>query len=286
LQIELLSPAKLNLFLLINRRRANGYHDLQTLFQILDYGDSMSFKPASHGDIQLLTEFKDVDPNQNLIVRAAKLLRHKLASRGLNTAGVEIEITKRLPLGGGLGGGSSNAATTLLALNTLWQGNLNEKELTELGIQLGADVPVFIAGQSAFAEGLGEKLTSTKIPEAWYLVLNPKVNVSTAEIFLNPQLTRDSAPIKIPALAADCIRNDCQIVVEKLHPEVAKARIWLDQFGEARLTGTGACLFAEFSTEADALNIFDRIPSDWNGFVAKGVNESPTHKQLNCLKID
>jgi|TARA_B110000483_G_scaffold216241_1_gene267561 4-diphosphocytidyl-2-C-methyl-D-erythritol kinase len=286
LQIELLSPAKINLFLLINRRRADGYHDLQTLFQILDYGDSMSFKPASHGDIRLLTEFKDVEPNQNLIIHAAKLLRQKLASRGLDTAGVEIEITKRLPMGGGLGGGSSNAATTLLALNTLWQGNLNKKELTELGIQLGADVPIFIAGKSAFAEGLGEKLTSTKIPKAWYLVLDPKVNISTAEIFLNPQLTRDSAPIKIPALAAECIRNDCQIVVEKLHPEVAKARIWLDRLGEARLTGTGACLFVELSTEADALNIFDQIPSDWNGFVAKGVNESPTHKQLNCLKID
>lgn len=286
MQIELLSPAKLNLFLLINRRRADGYHDLQTLFQLLNYGDSMRFSLASHGDIRLLTEFEGVEPNQNLIVRAAKLLRSRLTSKGLIPPGVEIEIDKRLPMGGGVGGGSSNAATTLLALNKLWQGNLNEKELAELGIQLGADVPIFIAGQSAFAEGLGEELTPTQIPEAWYLVLDPKVNISTAEIFLNPQLTRDSAPIKIPALAADCIRNDCQIVVEKLHPEVAKARIWLDQFGEARLTGTGACLFAEFSTEADARNIFDRIPSDWDGFVANGVNDSPTHKQLNCLKID
>jgi len=286
LQIELLSPAKLNLFLLINRRRADGYHDLQTLFQLLNYGDTMTFSISSHDEIRLLTNVEGVQPSQNLILRAANLLRDKLVIKGVDTPGIEIEIDKILPMGGGLGGGSSNAATTLLALNQLWRADLKLKELAQIGIQLGADVPVFVAGQCAFAEGLGEELTPTQTPQAWYLVLDPRVNVSTAEIFLNPQLTRDSSPIKIPALAADCIRNDCQIVVEKTHPEVARARSWLDQFGEARLTGTGACLFAEFTTEADALNVFDRIPSDWNGFVAKGVNESPTHKQLNCLKID
>lgn len=286
MKIELVSPAKLNLFLLITGRRADGYHELQTLFQLLNYGDSMQFSTRSDSEINLVTKFEGVEPESNLIVRAARLLARALDDRGDSNPGVDIRIEKILPMGGGLGGGSSNAATTLLALNRLWGSNLSLEQLAELGVQLGADVPIFIAGNSAFAEGVGDKLTPTSLAEAWYLVLDPQVSISTAEIFSNTQLTRDSAPIKIPALAADCIRNDCQIVVEKLHPEVAKARIWLDQFGEARLTGTGACLFAEFSTEADARYVFDRIPSDWNGFVAKGVNESPTHRQLSCLEID
>lgn len=288
LKIELVSPAKLNLFLSITGRRADGYHELQTLFQLLDYGDLMQFSARSDGKINLVTIFEGVEPENNLIVRAACLLAEVLNDNdiGAPKPGVDIRIEKILPMGGGLGGGSSNAATTLLALNRLWGSNLSLEQLAELGVQLGADVPIFIAGNSAFAEGVGDRLTPTSLAEAWYLVLDPQVCVSTAEIFSNTQLTRDSAPIKIPALAADCIRNDCQIVVEKLHPEVAKARLWLDQFSAARLTGTGACLFTEFSTEADAQSVFDQIPSDWNGFVAKGVNKSPTHRQLNCLEID
>ena len=286
MKIELVSPAKLNLFLLITGRRADGYHELQTLFQLLDYGDLMRFSARTDGKTKLITPFENVEPENNLIVRAARLLARALDDRGDSHPGVDIYIEKILPMGGGLGGGSSNAATTLLALNRLWRADLSSVQLAEIGAQLGADVPIFVAGNTAFAEGVGDRLTPTCLAEAWYLVLDPQVSVSTAEIFSNTQLTRDSAPIKIPALAADCIRNDCQIVVEKLHPEVAKARIWLDEFGEARLTGTGACLFAEFSTEADARSVYDLIPPEWNGFVAKGVNESPTHRQLSCLEID
>ena len=278
--IELLSPAKLNLFLLITSRRDDGYHNIQTFFQLLDYGDRMQFLARPDDQILLHTSFENLDPDKNLIVRAARLLQDFLRTKGTSVPGVDIRIDKILPMGGGLGGGSSNAATTLLALNHLWKVRLSLEELAKLGVQLGADVPIFVAGESAFAEGVGERLTPTLIKETWYLVLNPQVSVSTAEIFSNPQLTRDSPPIKIPALAADCVRNDCQIVVEKLHPEVTRARLWVEQFGSAQLTGTGACLFAKFPTEADAKEILDCIPSDWNGFVAKGVNQSPAHRQL------
>jgi 4-diphosphocytidyl-2-C-methyl-D-erythritol kinase len=243
----------------------------------------MTFSLREDGEIELHTPFENLEPEQNLIVRAARLLSEELAQKGEVIPGVDIHITKVLPMGGGLGGGSSNAATTLLALNQLWRGNKSLDDLAQLGIQLGADVPVFIAGNSAFAQGVGEHLTPTSIPSIWYLVLDPQVSVSTEEIFSNPQLTRDSAPIKIPALAADCVRNDCQIVVEKLHPEVTKARLWLEQFGTTQLTGTGACLFAKFATEADATEVLNRIPSDWKGFVAKGVDRSLTHKQLEQL---
>ena len=280
MQIELISPAKLNLFLLVNSQREDGYHNLQTLFQLLDYGDQMSFRLREDSELNLLTTFKGVSSKDNLIIGAANLLRDKLKELNHPLYGVDISIQKNLPMGAGLGGGSSNAATTLLALNHLWQANLSLEDLAKIGIQLGADVPIFVAGNSAYAEGVGEVLTPTELPETWYLVLNPKVNISTAKIFSNPQLTRDSAPIKIPALAADCIRNDCQIVVEKLYPQVAKARIWLEQFGQAKLTGTGASLFIQFACSEDALEIFKEIPSDWDGFIAKGVNQSPTHQQL------
>lgn len=281
--IELVSPAKLNLFLLITGRRGDGYHELQTLFQLLDRGDLMRFSRRKDGELNLNTSFHSLKAEDNLILRAAKLLAQEMSNRGIQVPGTDIEIDKNLPMGGGLGGGSSNAATTLVGLNHLWQANLSQDELMSLGIQLGADVPIFVAGKSAFAEGVGEKLTPTSIEPTWYLVVDPQVSVSTAEIFSNPQLTRDSAPIKIPALAADCVRNDCQNVVEKLHPEVAKARLWLEQFGDARLTGTGACLFAQFATEADADSVLNNMPSDWNGFVAKGTDKSPTHRQLEQL---
>ena len=281
--IELISPAKLNLFLLITGRREDGYHELQTLFQLLDYGDLIGFTARKDGEIYLHTNFGNLPPEENLIVRAARLLAEEMSKRGKIAPGTDVQIDKILPMGGGLGGGSSNAATTLVGLNHLWQANLSPSELMKLGVQLGADVPIFVAGKSAFAEGIGEKLTPTTIESSWYLVVDPQVSVSTAEIFSNPQLTRDSAPIKIPALAADCVRNDCQNVVEKLHPEVAKARLWLEQFGTAQLTGTGACLFAKFATQEDAISVLNRIPSDWNGFVAKGTDKSPTHRQLEQL---
>ena len=280
MQIELISPAKLNLFLLVTSQREDGYHNLQTLFQLLDYGDQMHFRLREDNQINLLTRFEGVLAEDNLITRAANLLQNRLKALGHSVCGADISIQKKLPMGAGLGGGSSNAATTLLALDYLWQTNIGLEELAKIGINLGADVPIFIAGNSAYAQGVGEVLTPTEIPETWYFVLDPKVNISTAKIFSNPQLTRDSAPIKIPPLAADCIRNDCQIVVEKLHPQVAKARIWLEQFGQAQLTGTGASLFTKFATYEDALEAFKKLPSDWDGFIARGVNKSPTHQQM------
>lgn len=280
LQIELTSPAKLNLFLLVTSQREDGYHNLQTLFQLLDYGDQMHFRLREDEQINLLTHFEGVLAEDNLIINAANLLQNRLKALGHSVCGADISIQKKLPMGAGLGGGSSNAATTLLALNHLWQTNIGLEELAKIGIKLGADVPIFVAGNSAYAQGVGEVLTPTEIPETWYFVLDPKVNISTAKIFSNPQLTRNSAPIKIPALAADCIRNDCQIVVEKLYPQVAKARIWLEQFGQAQLTGTGASLFTKFATYEDALEVFKKLPSDWDGFIAKGVNKSPTHQQM------
>lgn len=280
MKIDLLSPAKINLFLLITGRRDDGYHYIQTLFQLLDYGDRMQFELRSDDKIVLTDNLDGIKAEQNLIFRAAKLLSDFLKQKKISHSGAQISIDKVLPMGAGLGGGSSNAATTLLALNYLWQANLSIPELTQIGLQLGADVPVFVEGNSAFAKGIGEQLRATEITSAWYLVLNPQVAISTAEIFSNPELTRDSSAIKIPALAAGCVRNDCQNVVEKLYPEVAKARLWLDQFGKARLTGTGACLFIEFENELDAQNVFQQIPSDWNGFVAKGVNKSPAHTKL------
>ncbi|MEC7432864.1 MAG: 4-(cytidine 5'-diphospho)-2-C-methyl-D-erythritol kinase, partial [Pseudomonadota bacterium] len=225
-----------------------------------------------------------VPDNDNLVIRAAK----GLAATTENTLpGVTIHIHKRLPMGGGLGGGSSNAATTLLAMNRLWELNLGEDQLAEIGLRLGADVPVFVRGHAAFGEGVGEKLTPTNPPEDWFLVLKPECNISTGKIFSAEGLTRDTPKIKIrPAFVgyASWYRNDCEDVVRKLYPEVNQSLEWLSQFGPARLTGTGACIFGRFPTESAARIIWESKPSGITGFVAKGVNHSPLHKKLTELK--
>jgi 4-diphosphocytidyl-2-C-methyl-D-erythritol kinase len=272
--LSLLSPAKLNLFLHITGRRPDGYHELQTLFQLLDWGDRMHFTTDDSGEIRLHCPGLDIPPEDNLILRAAHLLQR-------DSRGVEIRLEKHIPTGGGLGGGSSNAATTLLALDQLWALNLGQEKLQQLGSSLGADVPVFVGARTAWAEGIGEILTPVPLPERWYLILTPQCHVSTGEIFSHRELTRNSSPIKIAAFFEGHSRNDCQELVRRLHPEVDKALKILEKFGEARLTGTGACVFTAFDNEAQARAAECELPPEWTGIVARGVNESPATQYLS-----
>lgn len=276
-EISAPAPAKLNLMLHITGRRDDGYHQLQTLFQLLDYGDSLHFRLREDGDITLTPPIPGVLAEDNLIIRAARQLQQH-CNTGL---GADIKLQKILPLGGGIGGGSSNAATTLLALNQLWQTGLDLQTLAELGLNLGADVPVFVRGRSAWAEGVGEQLQAVEIPDSWYLVVKPQCEVSTAKIFSNRQLTRDTTPRTIAAVFEQGGHNDCEPVVRELYPPVDFALRWLDQYAPARLTGTGACVFARFPDPASAQQIHHQLPSQLQGFVARGVNFSPTHQALN-----
>ena len=272
--LTLLSPAKLNLFLHITGRRADGYHQLQTLFQLLDWGDELHFSANNSGEISLHCPGLGIPAQDNLIMRAATLLQR-------DDLGADISLEKRIPAGGGLGGGSSNAATTLLALNHLWGLGLDKQTLQTLGAQLGADVPVFVAGHTAWAEGIGEILTPVELPQRWYLILSPDCHVSTAEIFSHRELTRNTSAIKMAAFFEGHSTNDCQELVRQLYPEVDKALNILENFGEARLTGTGACVFAGFETEAQARAAQAQLPVGWNGIIAQGVNKSPVMQFLD-----
>lgn len=266
--LTLTSPAKLNLFLHITGRRADGRHNLQTVFQLLDWGDTLRFELNDSGAVTLEGDDLGLAAADNLILRAASLLSAK-------PRGVRIHLSKRIPLGGGLGGGSSNAASTLLALNHLWRLDLPAAQLMRLGASLGADVPVFVAGHSAWAEGTGDVLTPLALPARWYLVVAPDCHVCTAQIFSEGQLTRNSAPIKMAAFFQGHSRNDCQPLVRQLYPEVDKVLIALEKFGEARLTGTGGCAFVGFDNAAQAEAARARLPGAWQSFVARGVNTSP-----------
>ncbi len=278
-RLTLPAPAKLNLMLHIIGRRADGYHELQTLFQFLDYGDELSFAVRDDGVIRLHTELDGVPHDSNLIVRAAK----KLQEQSGCALGMDIWIEKILPMGGGIGGGSSNAATTLLALNHLWRLAWDENHLATLGLTLGADVPVFVRGHAAFAEGVGEKLTPVDPEEPWYVVLVPQVSVSTAEIFSDPLLTRDSAPIKVRPVPKGNSRNDCLPVVARRYPEVHNALNLLGKFTEAKLTGTGSCVFGAFPSKAEADKVSALLTGTHAGFVAKGSNISMLHRKLQSL---
>jgi len=265
------SPAKINLFLHITGQRPDGYHELQTAFQFLDYGDSLGFEVTDNGKVRLLTPVEGVAIQDNLIVRAAKLLqKHSNTDLGVN-----ITLNKRLPMGGGLGGGSSNAATTLVALNQLWSLNLTEEVLIQLGLSLGADVPVFIRGSAAWAEGVGEKLIDISPPEPWYAVIIPDCQVSTAEIFSSPELTRNCEPITISRFLSGEGGNVCENVVKQYYPPVADALDWLAQYAKPRMTGTGACVFAGFDSQTKAQQVVDSLPESWQGFTAKACNQSP-----------
>ena len=277
--VTLPSPAKINLFLHITGRRDNGYHDLQTVFQLLDFGDTLTFTPNNSGQINLSPQIEGVLAEDNLIVRAARLLQQKTAG----TRGCDIVLNKVLPMGAGLGGGSSNAATALVGLNTLWECGLSLTELADAGCELGADVPVFVHGNSAFAEGIGELLTPMEIPEQWYLVITPECQVSTGEIFSHPQLTRNSSPIKIRALSGEQYRNDCQSVVEKLYPAVKEVLDWLGDYSSPLMTGTGASVFSGFEDQTEAQQALDKVPNHWHAFIARGANSSSLHRQMGKL---
>ena len=277
------SPAKLNLFLHIVGQRSDGYHQLQTVFQFIDHSDTIDIKVVEGDKIELLTPIEGVNNEDNLIVKAAILLQKNILEKSttsMNLAlGAQIKVTKVLPMGGGLGGGSSNAATVLLALNKLWRANLSLTDLAQLGLELGADVPIFIHGFAAFAEGVGEELTPISPKEYWYLVSKPDVSISTASVFTAKGLTRNTPKVNlngdIAKLDIDLCHNDCQTLVIKQYPEVAKLLAWLVEYAPSRMTGTGACIFSRFETEQEACHIQSLLPYGITSFVAKGVNTSP-----------
>lgn len=266
------APGKLNLMLRIVGRRADGYHLLQTVFQFIDLCDWLTFRVLDSGEVMLRTPLPGVPPELDLTVRAARLLQEESGCR----RGVEIAIDKRLPMGGGLGGGSSDAATTLLALNRLWALGFSNERLQELGLRLGADVPVFVKGVSAWAEGVGEKLTPVDLPESWFVVLVPDCPVATAKVFGAPNLTRNSPPITIQSFLSGNQVNDCLAVVRKMYPPVRRA---LDDLameaGGSRLTGTGASVFAGYPSESLARRTAEVLSARWDARVARGVNLSP-----------
>lgn len=265
------APAKLNLFLHVVGRREDGYHLLQTVFRFIDAGDHLRFTPIDGGQIVLTSQLPGVAPEANLVVRAARLLQEATGSG----QGVAIEVDKHLPMGGGLGGGSSDAATTLVALNHLWACGLPSDELQRLGLRLGADVPVFIHGRNCFAEGVGERFQDLDLPAAWYLVTVPKTAVPTAEVFRDPALRRDSPAIDPARWRPGLGGNDLEAVACRLYPEVAMHLAWLRGRGPARMSGSGACCFAEFAGEAEALAAKAALPAGMDGFVARGLDRHP-----------
>lgn len=265
------APAKINLFLHVTGQRDDGYHELQTAFQFLEYCDYLSFQQRADGTVALGHAVPGIGTRENLCLQAARLLQ---ARAGVNR-GVDIYLEKRIPLGGGLGGGSSDAATTLLALNRLWDTNWSTDELLRLALELGADVPVFVSGHAAWAEGIGEVLTPLSPPEHRYVVLAPPVRVSTAQAFAHAELTRHGPPITIRDFYAGRARNDLEGVVCRLYPEVGQALAWLSGFGLARMTGSGGCVFLPVESEEAGLHILAQRPKGFGGFVAKGINTHP-----------
>jgi 4-diphosphocytidyl-2-C-methyl-D-erythritol kinase len=270
------APAKLNLFLHVTGRRSDGYHELQTLFQLIDLNDSVGIEVRPDGQIIRALGPADVAPEADLTVRAARSLQLATGT----ALGATLEVHKRIPQGGGLGGGSSDAATVLIALNELWGCGLSLPELGRLGLPLGADVPVFVGGSSAWAEGVGERLTPVTLPERWYVIIHPGVAVSTREVFQSAELTRNSPLITIRAFFESGGRNDCEAVVRSRSTEVAEALEWLSRFGPAYLTGTGSCVFTARASAADAERLAGQVPDRWRSFVARGLNTSPLHARL------
>ena len=271
------SPAKLNLFLYITGRRDNGYHELQTLFQFVDFGDELTVTAnRDTSSITITPEIPGVATEDNLIWKAATALQQYTST----TFGADIQLKKVLPMGGGIGGGSSNAATVLIALNHLWQLNLSDDQLAEIGLKLGADVPVFVRGHAAFAEGVGEQLQSANPDEKWYLVVKPQVSIATADIFTHSELTRNTPKRALSTLLEQEYVNDCEKIVRMLYPEVDKQLSWLLQYAPSRLTGTGSCVFAEFSSKKEAESVLEQLPDTVSAFVARGRNISPLKETL------
>jgi len=281
------APAKINLFLHIVGQRKDGYHNLETLFQFLDHSDTITLTTTQTKTIDLLTPISGVENEDNLIVKAARLLQEKAQS----PFGVKISINKILPMGGGLGGGSSNAATILVALNVLWQCNLSTQVLADLGLSLGADVPIFVHGFAAFAQGVGEQLSKVEPVETWYLITKPKCSISTQQVFTAKDLPRNSARLTDKSLETndfinDCFHNDCQTLVIKHYPEVAKLLAWLIEYAPSRMTGTGACVFTRFSSQKEAFALQEKLPQGVSSFVARGLNKSPLSSVIAKLALN
>lgn len=276
--LALPAPAKLNRMLHIIGRRPDGYHELQTLFQFLDHGDTLHLSPRTDGELRLTPELPGVPAEENLILRAARALQQESGGPG-----ADIHLEKRLPMGGGLGGGSSNAATALVGLNALWGLGLTLERLATLGLALGADVPVFVHGHAAWAEGVGERLTPVELDTPWFVVVHPGVSVSTPAVFQAPELTRHTPPITMARAlqgGAPSWRNDCEATVRQLYPPVAEALDWLSSRANGLLTGTGACVFARLEREADADRLLAELEGRWPAFKARGLNRSPLHEVL------
>ncbi|RFP10147.1 MULTISPECIES: 4-(cytidine 5'-diphospho)-2-C-methyl-D-erythritol kinase [unclassified Duganella] len=284
------APAKLNLFLHVNGRRADGYHLLQTVFQLIDHGDTLHFELRGDHEIRRVTDLPGVPEDSDLIIRAARLLQAEVLRRtGALPAGADIAIDKILPMGGGLGGGSSDAATTLMALNHLWRAGLSKEELMALGLPLGADIPFFIFGQTSFAEGVGEAMRPVTAPDCWYVVIEPGVAVPTAAIFCSEHLTRDTPVVIITDFSSHLEnriglkgfgKNDLQQVATKLFPPVAEAIEWLSAYGDARMTGSGACVFSAVATENEADAVLAKVPAKWKAWKAKALNRHPIIEKL------
>ena len=270
-----LAPAKINLFLHITGQRADGYHTLQSVFQLLDFHDNIHLKSTKNGEIKRTTEISGVPESQDLCGRAALALQNATGCK----LGCEYAVEKNIPMGGGLGGGSSDAATVLLALNQLWQLNISREKLMHIGLKLGADVPIFIFGQNAWAEGVGEILTPIELPEQYYVVLTPSVHVSTAQVFANSTLTKDTKPLKIADFSngvnSNQFRNDLEKVVIKEFPAVASTIKWLNQFGQARMSGSGASVFVAVDSQSEAKEILAQKPANTSGIVAKSLKKHP-----------
>ena len=265
------APAKLNLFLHVTGRREDGYHDLQTVFQLIDLTDDIDIQLRADGLIERPAGPEGVPAEADLVVRAARALQ---AASG-TPLGATLQVTKRIPMGGGLGGGSSDAATVLVALNKIWNCGLNENDLAGIGVKLGADVPVFVRGRSAWAEGRGERLMAVELPQTWFALVHPLVHVPTAAVFQAPELTRNSPPITMGGFLQSGGRNDFEPVVRARYPQVAQALDWLGRFAPARLTGTGSCIFAPCASLDEAQDIVTRVPAPWRGMVARAMNVSP-----------
>ncbi|VAW69777.1 4-diphosphocytidyl-2-C-methyl-D-erythritol kinase [hydrothermal vent metagenome] len=283
------APAKLNLFLQITGRREDGYHDLQTVFQFLEVSDRLRFKLRDDGKIRRKTNNEGVKAEDDLVIKAAQLLQKVTGTE----QGVDIYLQKLLPVGGGVGGGSSDAATTLVALNYLWGTGLEVAQLAQTGLGLGADVPVFVHGHASFARGVGEQLEAVAPEESWYLVVTPDIHISSAKIFCDSQLTRDSSGIRIcdlqigtanEARIFDELGNVFEPVVVKQYSEIAEIIEFLRAYSNARLTGSGSCVFAPFSSREEAQQVLDKLPDQWSAFVAKGLNQSPLQAMLSAVK--
>ncbi len=277
--LKLKSPAKLNLMLHITGRREDGYHLLQTVFQFIDLYDHLCFEVSDTPEILRIDSETEVYDSDDILLQAAALLQQRYCIQ----RGVRISVRKQIPLGGGLGGGSSNAASCLLALNTLWDLGLSIDQLSEIGLELGADVPVFVRGVSAWAEGVGDRLTPVTLPENRYLIVYPNIHVATAEIFNAEELTRNCDPITIRAFLDGAGINVCEAVARERYPAIDKALNWLNQYAEARMTGTGACIYAPFDSQSAAEKVKSLLPKQWQGFVVRGMNRNPVHEQCRIF---